>query len=85
MTAKRIVYTDRHVRNKIAYGRLFQGSDADVVLHDLNDIFNGTTLKKVEGLIDPHACIAAAGCREVLLYIKMMMEPLKEAKEDALD
>ena len=85
MIRKAIVYKDSHVRNKIAYGHLFQGPDADVVLRDLDKIFNGTTLKKVDNMIDPHACIAAAGCREVLLYIKMMMEPLKEVKEDALD
>ena len=51
----------------------------------MNAVFNGTTLKKVEGVIDPNASIAAAGCREVLLYIKMMMEPLKVVKKDVLD
>lgn len=46
---------------------------------DLEDRFNRTTLKKQGGVIDPYASIAAAGCREVLLYIDHMMENDKDA------
>ena len=60
-----------------AYQRLFNSPDAQLVLDDLNLQFNGTTLKsspkydKGPKVIDPYTSIAAAGCREVLLYIKL--------------
>ena len=57
---------------KREYHRLFTSPQAEKVLADLNEKFNGTTLKKVDGVIDPNASIAAAGCREVLLYIDQM-------------
>ena len=55
-----------------AFERLFSSPDGIAVLEDLDYRFNGTTLKKRDGLIDPNATIAAAGCREVLLYIQQM-------------
>jgi hypothetical protein len=54
------------------YDRVFKSPDGKKVLEDLEFRFNGTTLKKVDGLIDPNASIAAGGCREVLLYIAQM-------------
>jgi hypothetical protein len=69
------------VRRKIqAYQRLFASPDAELVLEDLYQKFNGTTLKHKEGIIDVNASIAAAGCREVLLYIEQLMRV-----NDALD
>jgi len=55
-----------------AFERLFSSPDGIAVLEDLEYRFNGTTLKKKEGVIDPYASIAQAGCREVLLYIQQM-------------
>jgi hypothetical protein len=55
-----------------AYSKVFASPDGQEILKDLEFRFNGTTLKKKDGLIDPHASIAAAGCREVLLYIDQM-------------
>jgi hypothetical protein len=56
-----------------AYEHVFSSPDGKAVLEDLERQFNGTTLKKdKDGKIDPHASIAAAGCREVLLYIDLM-------------
>jgi hypothetical protein len=54
------------------YDRVFKSPDGKKVLEDLELRFNGTALKKVDGLIDPNASIAMAGCREVLLYIAQM-------------
>lgn len=62
-----------------AYQRLFKSPDAQLVMEDLYLQFNGTTLKSYPKydsgpkVIDPYASIAAAGCREVLLYIELMM------------
>ena len=56
-----------------AYVNLFDSPNGKVVLEDLDKQFNRTTLRKVDGVIDPNASIAAAGCREVLLYIDDMM------------
>ena len=56
-----------------AYVNLFDSPNGKVVLEDLDKQFNRTTLRKVDGVIDPNASIAAAGCREVLLYIDEMM------------
>jgi hypothetical protein len=58
---------------RATYQRLFNSPDAEPVMADLYQRFNGTTLKHHERLIDPYASIAAAGCREVLLYIELMM------------
>jgi hypothetical protein len=58
---------------RATYQRLFNSPDAELVMADLYQRFNGTTLKHHERLIDPYASIAAAGCREVLLYIELMM------------
>jgi hypothetical protein len=58
---------------RAAYQRLFNSPDAELVMKDLYQRFNGTTLKHHERVIDPYASIAAAGCREVLLYIELMM------------
>lgn len=55
-----------------AYDRVFASPDGQAVLQDLEFHFNGTTLRKVNGKIDPHASIAAGGCREVLLHIENM-------------
>jgi hypothetical protein len=66
-----------------AYQRLFNSPDAQLVMADLYLQFNGTTLKyyrnpvgptqkQGDRVIDPTASIAAAGCREVLLYIELM-------------
>ena len=59
---------------KACYARWVESPDAKPCLDDLNTRFNGTTLKKskVDGKIDPNASIAAAGGREVLLYIDQM-------------
>jgi hypothetical protein len=71
----------RHEQAKVksAYAELFTGLAAEVVLKDLNSRFNGTALRKVNGLIDANATVAAAGCREVLLYIDYMMETDNDA------
>jgi hypothetical protein len=54
------------------FERVFSSPDGKTILEELEFRFNGTTLKKHNGLIDPNASIAAAGCREVLLYINQM-------------
>ena len=59
-------------RKARAYHEVFNGPNAETVLKDLNRLFGQTTLKKENGVIDPYASIAAAGCREVLLYIEQM-------------
>jgi len=59
---------------KTAYYRLFTSPEAEVVLLDLNHQFNRTTLRINSGRIDPYDSIAAAGSREVLLYIDTMLE-----------
>jgi len=59
---------------KNAYQQVFKGPNAELVMKDLEAQFNRTTLRKVNGVIDPYSSIAAAGCREVLLYIDQMME-----------
>lgn len=62
------------VRKKLAaYRGVFGGPDGQTVLDDLKSQFNGTSLRKVNGLIDANASIAAAGCREVVLYIEQML------------
>jgi hypothetical protein len=61
------------------YANVFNAPDGEALLADLEIKFGGTTLKKVDGKIDPNASIAAAGCREVLLYINAMR------KEHAVD
>ena len=63
----------RTVRLRANYQRMFNSPDAEEVMADLYRQFNGTTLKHKDGVIDPYASIAAAGCREVLLYIELMM------------
>jgi hypothetical protein len=55
-----------------AFDRVFTSPDGQAVMADLELRFNHTTLKKHNGVIDPNASIAAAGCREVLLYIQQM-------------
>lgn len=57
-----------------SYHRIFNSPDAETIMRDLRKQFDGTTLRKVNGVIDPNASLAAAGCREVLLYIDMMRE-----------
>ena len=55
-----------------AFARVFASPDGQEILKDLEFRFNGTALKKKDGLIDPYATVAMAGCREVLLYIDHM-------------
>ena len=62
----------KHLEIAGTFDRVFSSPDGEAILKDLEFRFNGTTLKKHEGLIDPHASIAASGCREVLLYIAQM-------------
>lgn len=55
------------------FDRVFSSPDGKAVLDELERQFDGTCLKKdKEGRIDPNATLAAAGCREVLLYIKLV-------------
>ena len=63
----------RQIRLRASYQRVFNSPDAESVMADLYLQFNGTTLKHKDGVIDANASIAAAGCREVLLYIELMM------------
>ncbi len=67
------VLKTEHLALRRAYRNLFLSPDAQLVMADLYQKFNGTTLKHSEGVIDPYASIAASGCREVLLYIELMM------------
>jgi hypothetical protein len=67
----------KEARRKLAgtsgcYDRTFAGDDGQKVLADLHLRFGGTTLRRNNGVIDPNDSIAAAGCREVLLYIDNM-------------
>lgn len=73
----------RGAQNAAMYERVFSSPDGKKVLDDLCVRFNGTTLKKNEGVIDPHASIAAAGCREVLLYIDLMRKHHATAERDS--
>jgi hypothetical protein len=61
-------------RRAAMYHHVFTSPDGQKVLDDLQRQFGGTTLRKHEGVIDPNASLAAAGCREVVLYIQLMME-----------
>ena len=54
------------------YERVFSSPDGKAVLQHLESVFNGTTLKKVDGRVDRDASMAKAGSREVLLYIQLM-------------
>jgi hypothetical protein len=65
----------------LAYKEVFSTPNGQIVLEDLKSQFDGTTLQKKDGVIDVHASIAAAGCREVVLYIEQMMR----VKTNALD
>jgi hypothetical protein len=56
-----------------AYFHVFASEDAKLVMKDLENKFGGSTLRQIDKKIDVHASIAAAGCREVLLYIQAMM------------
>jgi hypothetical protein len=58
---------------KRAYSSLFSSPDAEKVMEDLYYRFNRSTMRTVEHKVDVHASIAAAGAREVLLYIELMM------------
>lgn len=52
------------------YSRLFGSPDGEKVFADLIQEFNGTTLKKApDKTIDSNASLAAAGRRDVILYI----------------
>jgi hypothetical protein len=63
---------------KQAYRTVLGSPAAQPILDDLAKQFNKTSLKKVEGVLDINASIAAAGAREVLLYIDIMMKELRE-------
>ena len=56
-----------------AYRSLFLSPDAKLVMLDLKQKFYGTTIRKVDGKVDPHGSMSAAGAREVLIYIEFMM------------
>jgi hypothetical protein len=62
-----------HLALRRAYRTLFLSPDAERVMADLYKKFNGTTIRVVDGRMDTHASDAAAGAREVLLYIEFMM------------
>ena len=64
----------KRIKKAKAYHAVFSGPNAKVVLEDLMAQFGRTTLRKDNnGRIDPNASLAAAGCREVLLYIDEMV------------
>ena len=72
MLAKSHKGKDQLAEEAALFDRVFNSPDGKKVLEVLEREFNGTTLKKSkDGFVDPHASIAAAGCREVLLYIKL--------------
>lgn len=56
-----------------AYAHLFDGKHAETVLNDLNTKFNASSIKKVDGEVDPNATLIMCGAREVLLYIDYML------------
>ena len=62
-----------HQALRRAYFNLFSSPDAEKILDDLDHRFNGTTIRNVDKVMDVNASIAAAGAREVLLYIDFMM------------
>lgn len=62
------------------YHLVFTSPDGKFILADLKKIFGGSTLRKVDGVIDPHASMAASGSREVVDYIFNSMR-----KDDAMD
>ncbi len=59
---------------KRVYEHVLHGPDAQLIMDDLAKRFNGSTLRATEKVIDPYASIAAAGCREVYIYINAMRE-----------
>lgn len=68
--AKKTAIPKQLAEEAATFDRVFSSPDGKKVLEVLEREFNGTTLKRAkDGTIDPHASIAAAGCREVLLYI----------------
>lgn len=57
------------------YHEVFTSPNGQEVLKDLELIFSTTGLKKcADGTIDPTSVIAAAGQREVILYIHHMRD-----------
>ena len=69
----------KRARIKAAYQRLFMMPEAELVMRDLDEQFNQSTLKRQGNTVDPYGSIAAAGSREVLLYIDYMMEKESDA------
>lgn len=54
-----------------AYYEVFNSPNGKVVLEDLEQTF-ASTLKKCNGVVDPHATIAAVGSRAVIDHINLM-------------
>lgn len=59
------------------YRDLFASHAGQIVLQDLEAMFSDSTtlrVNKISGGTDPYASVAAAGGREVIIYIKRMMQ-----------
>lgn len=82
--------TPKQAREKMekrlkAYRAVFTGPNGQAVLDDLTSQFGGTSLKKVDGEIDVNATLAAAGAREVVLYIKQCLDLADKVQNDVVD
>lgn len=71
---------ERLLKKKAAYQAFFNTPNGKIILEDLNLAFGQSTLRKGSQGCDPYASIAAAGSREVVLYIEYM---LKESDSNA--
>lgn len=54
------------------YSRFLESPDGKLIWADLQKHFGRTGLRKMDGVVDPNATIAAVGSREVLLYMDHM-------------
>ena len=84
MTRKgKVSLPEDSLRKLRAYKAVFTSPNGEEVLNDLRRQFGGTTLRKVDGRVDEFSSIAAAGCREVVLYIEQLVNIKMD--EDAVD
>jgi hypothetical protein len=56
-------------RIALAYKRVFEGLDGEIVLEDLKAKFNGTTVRMRPSGIDPYEVVHREGQRSLYLYL----------------
>ena len=53
-----------------AYFNVFSTPDGELIMDDLQRHYDGTLLKKADGVVDVHASIAAIGSHKVVKHIE---------------